>query len=71
MQRRTLLHALVAGGLAPAAALADPWRDVLDTPAQPSALASRGLITGLARAGRRVEDRAFDDVRHASLRTHA
>lgn len=54
MQRRTLLHALVAGGLAPAAALADPWRDVLDTPAQPSALASRGLITGLARAGRRV-----------------
>ena len=54
MQRRTLLHALVAGGLAPAAALADPWRDVLDTPTQPSALASRGLITGLARAGRRV-----------------
>jgi photosystem II stability/assembly factor-like uncharacterized protein len=61
MQRRTLLRALAAGGalplaagLAHAAAPASPWRDVLDTPAQKSALASRNLLTGLARAGQRV-----------------
>ena len=30
-----------------------PWRDVLDTPAQKSPLAARGLLTGLARAGKR------------------
>ncbi|HEX3139738.1 MAG TPA: YCF48-related protein [Rhizobacter sp.] len=30
------------------------WRDVLDTPATPSALAPRALLNGLARAGQRV-----------------
>ena len=30
------------------------WRDVLDTPAQKSPLASRGIVTGLGRAGKRV-----------------
>ena len=60
MQRRTLLMVLAAGGALPlaarAAAPASPssWRDVLDTPAQKSALAARGLLTGLARAGQRV-----------------
>jgi photosystem II stability/assembly factor-like uncharacterized protein len=60
MQRRTLLRALAAGSLSPLAARAaapattSPWRDVLDTPAQTSALASRTLLTGLARAGQRV-----------------
>lgn len=57
MQRRALLKILAAGGAAPVASLAfgaDPWRDVLDTPARKSLLASRGLLGGLARAGRRV-----------------
>jgi photosystem II stability/assembly factor-like uncharacterized protein len=60
MQRRTLLRALAAGSLVPLAARAaapagnSPWRDVLDTPAHKSALASRTLLTGLARAGQRV-----------------
>src|SRR5688572_31283560 len=60
MQRRTLLRALAAGGMLPLAARAaapansSPWRDVLDTPAQKSALAPRTLLTGLARAGERV-----------------
>lgn len=31
-----------------------PWRDVLDTPAQKSALATRAPLTALARAGQRV-----------------
>jgi photosystem II stability/assembly factor-like uncharacterized protein len=51
------LAAGAAPGAAPAAAgtpgAAAP-RDVLDTPAQRSVLAGRGLINGLARAGRRV-----------------
>ena len=60
MQRRTLLKALAAGGMLPlavgAAAPAEPtpWRDVLDTPAQKSSLAARGLLTGLTRAGKRL-----------------
>lgn len=65
MQRRTLVRALVAGGALPSGAWAlasagpaptgtPAWRDVLDTPAQPSALAPRALLTGLARAGQRV-----------------
>ena len=57
MQRRTLLKALAAGGLLPvagAAAAATPFRDVLDTPAQKSALAARGLVSGLTRAGKRL-----------------
>ena len=60
MQRRTLLRALAAGGMLPlvaraaAPASSSPWRDVLDTPAQKSALAPRTLLTGLARAGQRV-----------------
>jgi len=60
MQRRTFLTVLAAGGVLPFAASAaspagdSPWRDVLDTPARKSSLASRGLLVGLARAGRRV-----------------
>jgi photosystem II stability/assembly factor-like uncharacterized protein len=60
MQRRTLLRTLAAASLMPLAARAaapakpSPWRDVLDTPAQKSALAQRTLLTGLARAGQRV-----------------
>lgn len=60
MQRRTLLRALAAGGVLPFAARAaapagtSPWRDVLDTPAQETALAPRSLLTGLSRAGQRV-----------------
>lgn len=37
-----------------AAAPADPWRDVLDVPATPSALAQHALINGLAHAGERL-----------------
>ena len=61
MQRRTLLKALAASGVLPlvAGAATPPaasgsWRDVLDTPAQRSALAASALLTGLARAGKRV-----------------
>ena len=59
MQRRTVLRALAAGSILPLAAHAtapatSPWRDVLDTPAQKSALAPRALLTGLALAGKRV-----------------
>jgi photosystem II stability/assembly factor-like uncharacterized protein len=60
MKRRTLLKALAAGGVFPlAAGAAAPtpsgaWRDVLDTSAQRSVLAANGLLTGLARAGKRV-----------------
>jgi hypothetical protein len=60
MQRRTLLKALAAGGVLPLAAGAaapaasGPWRDVLDTPAQRSPLAPNAILTGLARAGKRV-----------------
>ena len=43
---------LAAQAAAPASK--SPWRDVLDTPAQKSALAPRTLLTGLARAGGRV-----------------
>ena len=57
MQRRTLLKALAAGGLLPVAgvaAAAVPFRDVLETPAQKSPLAARGLVSGLTRAGKRL-----------------
>jgi photosystem II stability/assembly factor-like uncharacterized protein len=59
MQRRTLLKALAAAGALPLAAAAAPtasgvWRDVLDTSAQRSALAVNAILTGLARAGKRV-----------------
>lgn len=58
MQRRTLIGALAAGaaGLGAAAFAGGPagFRDVLDTPAQPSPLAPRVLVGGLARAGRRI-----------------
>src|SRR6185436_3764901 len=55
MQRRHLLLALASGAAWAASPAADPaWRDVLDTPAVPSALAPRALINGLARAGRRI-----------------
>lgn len=37
-----------------AAAPADPWRDVLEVPAAPSALAPRALINGIAQAGERL-----------------
>jgi photosystem II stability/assembly factor-like uncharacterized protein len=61
MQRRTLLKALAAGWRAAArrrcrrsGGTTTPWRDVLDTPAQKSSLAARGLLTGLTRAGKRL-----------------
>ena len=60
MQRRTLLKALAAGAALPivagAVAPAGPAtsRDVLDTPAQRSALAPNAILTGLARAGKRI-----------------
>jgi photosystem II stability/assembly factor-like uncharacterized protein len=54
MQRRTLLRVAAAGGALPFAAAAAPFRDVLDTPASPSPLAARSLLTGLARAGSRI-----------------
>ena len=56
LQRRSLLLALAAGGTAWATAAAPDaaWRDVLDTPATLSAYAPRGLINGLALAGRRT-----------------
>lgn len=38
----------------PAAARAAAFRDVLDTPARPSPLAQRSLLSGLARAGNRL-----------------
>ncbi len=70
MQRRSLerLQATGAAGVwclpaslragAPATVSAAPgataWRDVLDSPASISALATRGLVNGLARAGSRI-----------------
>jgi len=55
MFKRTLAAALAAavlvGVTAAAAAVEGGWRDVLDTPTTPSALASRSLLLGLARAG--------------------
>ncbi len=55
MKRRALLGTVAAATLLPAAAArAAAFRDVLDTPAAPSALAARGLLSGLARAGRRL-----------------
>ena len=60
MQRRTLLRALAAGGVLPlvagaaAPAGSGTWRDVLDTPAQRSPLARNAILTGLARADKRV-----------------
>ncbi|HEY6134605.1 MAG TPA: YCF48-related protein [Rubrivivax sp.] len=56
MQRRQLLRALVAGGALPLAVgtAKGAWRDVLETPARPSALAPNALLSGLARAGARV-----------------
>ena len=54
MQRRTLLRVAVAGGALPLAAAAASFRDVLDTPASPSPLAARSLLTGLAHAGSRI-----------------
>jgi photosystem II stability/assembly factor-like uncharacterized protein len=57
MQRRTLLMALAAAGagaFSAAGAAQKAWRDVLDTPSGASALAPRGLLNGLARAGSRL-----------------
>jgi photosystem II stability/assembly factor-like uncharacterized protein len=58
MLRRRPLGLLLAAGLA-AGALAQstvpaPSRDVLDTPAQATRLAERGLLNALARAGNRI-----------------
>lgn len=53
MKRRTLLGAALLPAAAPWAAHA-AFRDVLDTPAAPSLLASRALLCGLARAGQRI-----------------
>jgi hypothetical protein len=55
MIKRALLWVLVAGTLAGAAlAAAGGARDVLDTPALKSAMASRSLLNGLALAGDRI-----------------
>ena len=54
MKRRSLLRSLGALSVAPLAVQAAPFRDVLDTPATPSALAARSVLTGLALAGRRI-----------------
>jgi photosystem II stability/assembly factor-like uncharacterized protein len=60
MQRRAFLKALGAMGALPLAARAAdstgrlPWRDVLDTPAMRSPLASGSVLLGLARAASRV-----------------
>ncbi|WP_088284250.1 YCF48-related protein [Ideonella sp. A 288] len=43
-----------APAAAPAATRAPAFRDVLDTPARPSPLAQRSLLSGLARAGQRL-----------------
>ncbi len=50
MKRRTLLGA----ALLPVASAHAAFRDVLDTPAQPSRLAAKALLSGLARAGQRL-----------------
>ncbi len=58
LNRRHLLCALAAAGAAPligrAASAPSPWRDVLDSAAQPSPRAARTLVNGLALAGARV-----------------
>lgn len=57
MKRRTLLGWMAAAGpwsRVADAATAPAFRDVLDTPSAPSALAARSPLTGLARAGRRL-----------------
>ncbi|HET9206289.1 MAG TPA: YCF48-related protein [Burkholderiaceae bacterium] len=57
LNRRHLLCALAAGAaplIGRAAGAASPLRDVLDSAAQPSALAARALVNGLALAGDRV-----------------
>jgi photosystem II stability/assembly factor-like uncharacterized protein len=58
LNRRHLLCAMAAAGAVPliarAAGAASPLRDVLDSAAQPSPLAARALINGLALAGDRV-----------------
>lgn len=55
LQRRRLLWALAAGAAPMVAHAATPsWRDVLDTPAEPSALAPSALLNGLALAGSSV-----------------
>ena len=53
-RRLALAVALVAGAGALAATADTRWRDVLDTPARHSSLASRGILNGLARAGDRL-----------------
>ncbi len=53
MTSRRGFLALALLGAGPAGA-ATAWRDVLDTPAQRSPLAERGLLNGLARAGERL-----------------
>jgi photosystem II stability/assembly factor-like uncharacterized protein len=53
LQRRALLSLALAAALDPARA-AQPFRDPLDTPAQPSALAARAPLAALARAGARL-----------------
>jgi photosystem II stability/assembly factor-like uncharacterized protein len=57
MSKPVLAWALAAGtavGAALAAAPASPWKDVLDVPAEKSALAPRALVNGLAQAGDRL-----------------
>lgn len=56
LRRLPAILALVAAGLSLAASApaTTAWRDVLDTPALRSPLAARGLLNGLAQAGRRI-----------------
>ncbi|MBK9243285.1 MAG: glycosyl hydrolase [Burkholderiales bacterium] len=57
MLKRALLWAIgaaTAAGVAIAAAAGNGFRDVLDTPALKSQLASRALLNGLASAGQRI-----------------
>jgi photosystem II stability/assembly factor-like uncharacterized protein len=56
MIKRATLTVLLAAAIctAGAAAPAGKWRDVLDTPAASSPLASRSLLNGLAKAGSRT-----------------
>ena len=54
MHRRTFLRIAGLGGAMPFAATAASFRDVLDAASLSSPLAAKGLLCGLARAGKRL-----------------
>jgi photosystem II stability/assembly factor-like uncharacterized protein len=54
MHRRTFLRIAGLGGALPFAATAATFRDVLDTASLTSPLVAKGLLCGLARAGKRL-----------------